>query len=258
MPRPRPEDEVREDEPAHFGQPTASTKLQAERSAFRASMQAELEDWRQKAIHLQALVEQQRRETERLELALEEQASEAAHLQSTLEKQREETLRLHLQLEEQRAQVDQTQGEAMERQEQALRLQAEMDNFRKRQQRLAADQAETERLRLLGDFVRVVDDLERALAAPARESETLRQGVALTLRSARQLLQREGVEPIRAKDQPFDPAWHEAVATVPAADAAGENGRQPDPDTVIQVLEPGYRLGDRLLRPARVVVAVER
>ncbi len=131
-----------------------------------------------------------------------------------------------------------------------LRLQAEMDNYRKRQQRLAQDQIEGERQRLLTAFLRVVDDLERALAAATGDTEGLRQGVELTHRAALQLLGKEGVEQIQAMGQSFDPEWHEAIATV------GRNGSQVGPDTVVQVMEPGYRLGDRLLRPAKVIVAL--
>jgi molecular chaperone GrpE len=154
----------------------------------------------------------------------------------------------------------------------ALRLQAEMDNYRKRQQRLAQVEIQSERQRLLGNFLEIVDDLERALAAhdaagaaspddrhgtgnrhiktgpPSRAD--LYRGVELTHRSALHLLQKEGVEPIHAENQPFDPNWHEAVTTVP------RNGHQVDPGTVTQVLQAGYRLGDHLLRPAKVVVAI--
>jgi molecular chaperone GrpE len=217
-----------------------------------------MDAWREKAARLQAQVEEQRTEAVQLELALQEQASETGRLQSALEEQREESRHLRIQLEEQHAQAEKAQAEARDRQEQALRLQAEMDNYRKRQQRLATDQTQAERQRLLADFLRVVDNLERALAAPAGDDETLRQGVALTHRAALQLLQREDVEPIQAEHQPFDPNWHEAVATVRAKDAAGDSDHPPDPDTVIQVLEPGYRRGGQLLRPARVVVAVEK
>ncbi len=140
--------------------------------------------------------------------------------------------------------------EAAEWRERALRLQADMDNFRKRQQRLAQDQIEAERYRLLGGFLRVVDDLERALAAPAAGTAGLREGIELTHRVAMQLLQQEGVEQIEAKNRAFDPNWHEAIATV------GHNGDQAGMSTVVEVVEPGYRLGERLLRPARVVVAV--
>ncbi len=132
----------------------------------------------------------------------------------------------------------------------ALRLQAEMDNYRKRQRRLAQDQVEAQRDRLLGLFLLVVDDLERALEAPAGDPQALREGVELTRRAALQRLRNEGVTRIEALGQPFDPHRHDAVSTVP------HDGTGAGPDTVVQVLEPGYRLGERLLRPARIVVAV--
>ncbi len=144
----------------------------------------------------------------------------------------------------------------------ALRAQAEMDNYRKRQQRWAQDQIEAERHRLLGAYLQVVDDLERALAAPAvddapshqgtalRNGAGLRAGVELTHRAAMQFLQKEGVEPIEARYQPFDPNWHEAVATT------RRNGSGLPSGTVLEVLETGYRLDGRLLRPAKVIVAV--
>jgi molecular chaperone GrpE len=125
-----------------------------------------------------------------------------------------------------------------------------MANYRKRQQRLAQAEIEAERQRLLSAFLPVVDDLGRALHAPAGDAEAMRQGVQMTHRAALQTLQREGVEQIRADKQPFDPAWHDAVATV------GRNGSNVAPNTVVRVLEPGYRLGDQLLRPAKVVVAI--
>jgi molecular chaperone GrpE len=132
----------------------------------------------------------------------------------------------------------------------ALRQQAEMDNYRKRQRRLAQDQIEVERQRLLGLYLPLLDDLERALAAPAGDFQGLRRGVEMAHRAALQRLRAEGVERIDAQGQPFDPGWHDAVSTVPS------NGKGPASGTVVQVLEPGYRLGERLLRPARVVVAV--
>jgi molecular chaperone GrpE len=135
----------------------------------------------------------------------------------------------------------------------ALRLQAEMDNYRKRQQRLAQGQVEEERIRLLGTLLSVVDDIERALVVEPEgmgSEDGLRRGVELTHRAALQILGKEGVERIEADGRPFDPRWHEAVSILP------RNGSGVDPDTVIQVLAPGYRLGERLLRPARVVVAV--
>jgi molecular chaperone GrpE len=143
-----------------------------------------------------------------------------------------------------------TRGELEAWKEKALRLQAEMENYRRRQRRLAQDQIDTEKERLLRAFLSVIDDLERALAGPAGNGQALHQGIQLTHRAAQQMMEREGVEPINAQDHPFDPNWHEAVATV------GYNRESAAPGTVVQVIEPGYRLGDQLLRPAKVVVAV--
>ncbi len=131
----------------------------------------------------------------------------------------------------------------------ALRLQAEIENFRKRQKRLGQDRIEENRARLLRNFLMIADDLERALAAEAASDGSLREGVEVTQRSLRSLLKKEGVEPIEAVGQAFDPEWHEAVATVPHTQVDA------DRDTVVEVTQPGYRLDGRLLRPARVIVA---
>jgi len=125
-----------------------------------------------------------------------------------------------------------------------------MENFRKRQQRLADERIAADRERLLRDFLRVADNLERALNTDGTDAESLRQGVDLTHQTLMRLLEQEEAEPIQAAGEPFDPAWHEAVSTVPHEQAGVE------PDTVVGVVEAGYYLGDRLLRPARVVVAV--
>ena len=130
----------------------------------------------------------------------------------------------------------------------ALRLQAEMENFRKRQQRLADERVTADRERLLRGFLSVADDLERALNTDGTDVESLRKGVDLTYQALMRLLEREKAEPIQAEGQPFDPSWHEAVGTLPHQYAGA------DPDTVIEVVQTGYRLGDRLLRPARVIV----
>ena len=126
------------------------------------------------------------------------------------------------------------------------RLAAEFDNYRKRaardQQSLVARAAE----RLVKELLPVLDDLERALeAAEAHEEAKLEEGVALVHRSLADALSREGLEEI-ATDGPFDPHVHEALLSQPSEAEEG---------TVIEVLQKGYRLGDRVLRPARVVVA---
>jgi molecular chaperone GrpE len=131
----------------------------------------------------------------------------------------------------------------------ALRLQAEIENFRKRQRRLAEDRIEADRARLLRNFLMIADDLERALRAEGDEQGALREGVRVTQRSLKQLLKQEGVEPIAAEGETFDPAWHEAVGTVPHQRVEAEQG------TVVDVTQLGYRVDGRLLRPARVIVA---
>lgn len=131
----------------------------------------------------------------------------------------------------------------------ALRLEAEMDNFRKRLQRLADERIASDRERLLRSFLAVADNLARALAADGADLESLRAGVNLTYHDIIRLLDREGAEPVPAQGARFDPTWHEAVGTVPHHTAGVE------PDTVVEVVQTGYRIGERLLRPARVIVA---
>jgi molecular chaperone GrpE len=144
---------------------------------------------------------------------------------------------------------DELEAELEEWRDRALRLQAEMENFRKRQQRLAEERVQANQGRLLRSFLTVADDLERALSVRSNDNQSLREGVELTYRSLKQLLKQEGVEQIEAKGETFDPAWHEAVATVPHEEVSV------DEDTIVEVAQQGYQVGGRLLRPARVVVA---
>ena len=122
---------------------------------------------------------------------------------------------------------------------------AEMDNARKRLQRRSDDEREAVRRRLLLRFLGVLDNLERAVAYD--DSEDLRAGLAATLRDFESALADEGVVAISTVGRPFDANVAEAVDT-----------RQADgiPDeTVLDQSRRGYRIGDRILRPARVVVA---
>jgi molecular chaperone GrpE len=126
------------------------------------------------------------------------------------------------------------------------RVQAEFDNYRKRaardQQSLVARAHE----RLVKELLPVLDDLERALeAAEAHEEAKLEEGVALVARSFAAVLQKEGLQEV-ATDGKFDPHVHEALLSQPSEAEEG---------SVIEVLQKGYRLGDRVIRPARVVIA---
>jgi molecular chaperone GrpE len=129
----------------------------------------------------------------------------------------------------------------------AKRLQADMDNFRKRQRRQAEEAAQTERERMLRLILPVADNLTRALSQQQSPDEGLRLGIELTQRELNRLLEAEGVTRIETVGHSFDPDWHEALAALPTPGVA--------PNTIIEEVEAGYRLADKLLRPARVVVA---
>jgi molecular chaperone GrpE len=131
----------------------------------------------------------------------------------------------------------------------ALRAMAEFDNYRKRIERERKELADFVAFELLHDLLPLVDDLERALAA-AEGTQTVagyRAGVELIHKQLNELLRKKGVTPIEAKGADFDPHVHQAVATEPSADHRDNE--------VIEELRRGYRLGDRLLRPAMVKVA---
>ena len=128
----------------------------------------------------------------------------------------------------------------------AKRQQAEMDNFRKRQQRRADEAVSAERERLLRLMLPAVDNLTRALKQEPTAEDSLRQGVELTRREFDRILTAEGVTRIETVGSEFDPEWHEALATVP---------NQGEPNTVVEEIEAGYKLNDKLLRPAKVIVS---
>src|SRR5215203_1175783 len=126
------------------------------------------------------------------------------------------------------------------------RVQAEFENFRKRAARDQASLVVRAHERLVKELLPVLDDLERALeAAEAHEEAKLEEGVALVARSLADTLRKEGLEEV-ATDGRFDPHVHEALLSQPS---------EADEGAVIEVIQKGYRLGDRVLRPARVVVA---
>ena len=129
------------------------------------------------------------------------------------------------------------------------RVAAEFDNYRKRAARDQADLVTRANERLAKALVPVLDDLERALdAANEHEEATLEEGVRLVHRQLADVLTRAGLAEIETEGQ-FDPHVHEALLSQPSDAEEG---------SVIEVIQKGYRLGDRVLRPARVVVAAAR
>jgi molecular chaperone GrpE len=130
------------------------------------------------------------------------------------------------------------------------RTRADFENYQKRNQREREQERRYWHAPLALDLLPVLDNLDRALAAArqAGEAGPLVQGVGLVQTQLLDLLRRHGITPIEALDQPFDPNQHQAVMQQPTAERP--------PNTVVQVLEQGFLIQDRVLRPAKVVVAV--
>ncbi len=137
--------------------------------------------------------------------------------------------------------------------EQLARLAADFDNFRKRESRERAEAWGRAKADLVEKLLPALDDLRRvahpeaAEAPPGSPVRALLEGVALVERKLLEALNREGLREIEALDATFDPTLHEAILTQPTDDPLLV-GR------VAHVVEPGYRFGDRLIRPAKVVV----
>ena len=146
------------------------------------------------------------------------------------------------------AQVEELEQSLAEAKDQALRAAAEAQNVRRR----AEQEAEKARKFALEKFVKellpVVDSLEKALESMQDDaSEAHREGVSMTLKMQLDVLNKFGVESIEPQGEPFDPQVHEAMAMVPNPEL--------DPNTVMDVMQKGYLLNGRLVRPAMVVVS---
>ncbi|HEV8202391.1 MAG TPA: nucleotide exchange factor GrpE [Candidatus Polarisedimenticolia bacterium] len=128
-----------------------------------------------------------------------------------------------------------------------LRAHAETSNVRKQMDREAVERRVRETTERLRALLPVLDSLERAIQSPGWGDDGLRQGVALTLQQMLEVLGRDGLKPVDSQGRKFDPQVHEAVETVTTAEA-------PE-GTVIEEMQRGYLLRDRLVRPALVKVA---
>lgn len=150
-----------------------------------------------------------------------------------------------------RGALDEASSELDRHREAMLRMQAEMENLRKR---MAREQEKSRKFaleRLMKDLLQVRDSLERGLEVgdEAATVDGLREGKALTLKVLNKVMADHGLEVIDPLGQPFDPEWHEAMTVAPSKDH--------DENTVIEVLQKGFKLHDRLVRPARVVVSTK-
>jgi molecular chaperone GrpE len=127
-----------------------------------------------------------------------------------------------------------------------LRARAEADNIRRRSEQEIAQARKFAVERMASDLLPVVDSLEASLAAANVTTETLRDGVELTLKQLRSVLEARAIVAIDPAGQKFDPHQHQAMSAI-ESDA--------EPNTVLQVFQKGYRLHERVIRPALVAVA---
>jgi molecular chaperone GrpE len=146
------------------------------------------------------------------------------------------------------AQLGQAQQEAADNWNKYLRERAEMDNFRKRQERLSADRVAREKKALILKVLDVMDNVDRALVyQETMDKQALQHTLRMLLWQLNEVMRVEGLTPVPAVGEAFDPYVHEAVEAV-------ENSGQPEGTVVEEVLK-GYKMGDETLRPARVKVS---
>ncbi len=141
------------------------------------------------------------------------------------------------------------EAELSEAQERVLRTAADAENFKKRLQREKEEQTRYANESFIRELLTVIDNLERALEHSGSESdqEGLVEGLNMTLKSFLDTLTRFGCTQVEAEGKPFDPNFHEAVSQEESADH--------EPNTVLNELQKGYMLKERLLRPAMVLVS---
>ena len=143
--------------------------------------------------------------------------------------------------------ISRLEEELEELRDRSIRTLADFENYRRRAERERDELRRYAAFEAMSDFLPVLDNLERALSAGG-SADDVRVGVEMIRRQMRDLLRQRGVAPVEALGEPFDPTLHEAVA------------RDEDPDvdvpTVIEEMQRGYRMHDRLLRPALVKVAM--
>ncbi|WP_018718306.1 nucleotide exchange factor GrpE [Arhodomonas aquaeolei] len=149
-----------------------------------------------------------------------------------------------------RTQLEEAQAKAEENWNQLLRVRAEMENVRRRAERDVEQARRYGVEKFAGELLAVRDSLEMGVNAAQEEGadvEKLREGSELTLRMLQQAMEKFDIQALDPTGEKFDPSRHEAMAAQESAEH--------EPNTVLQVVQKGYLLGDRLLRPAMVIVS---
>ena len=146
--------------------------------------------------------------------------------------------------------LEDVRGKADEHWNQCLRLQADMENLRKRSERELSNAHKFALERFAQDLLPVRDSLEMGLAAFDNENaeiDTLRDGIELTLQMLSSVMGKFEIQEVNPQDERFDPDFHQAMSIQERADV--------EPNTVVTVVQKGYLLNDRLIRPAMVIVS---
>ncbi|QDT66607.1 nucleotide exchange factor GrpE [Calycomorphotria hydatis] len=148
-------------------------------------------------------------------------------------------------------QLEATRAERDEQKDKLLRATAEMENFKKRVERERAEEYKYRASGVARDLLPVIDNLKRALDAAGKSGnlDELVTGVEMVAKQFEDALASHGVTKIASEGTKFDPNLHEALTQVPSAEH--------EPMTVMQVIESGYQVHDRVLRPSKVIVSAE-
>ncbi|MCG6900366.1 MAG: nucleotide exchange factor GrpE [Gammaproteobacteria bacterium] len=146
--------------------------------------------------------------------------------------------------------LEDARGKADDHWGQVVRLQADMENLRKRSERDLANAHKFALERFASELLPVKDSLEMGLAAfdlEGADSDKLREGVALTLQMLTSALDKAAISEVNPQDEPFNPDFHQAMSMQERDDV--------EPNTVVTVVQKGYTLNGRLIRPAMVIVS---
>ncbi|CZQ83223.1 nucleotide exchange factor GrpE [Trichococcus collinsii] len=148
------------------------------------------------------------------------------------------------------SEVDTLKATLSETEDRLLRLQAELANIQKRNAKERQDAAKFRSQSLAQELLPVMDSLERALAIEVEDEKSLnlKKGLEMVMNLFTEAFAKEGISPIDPIDQPFDPNFHQSIQMQPAAEGQA-------PDAVVAVVQKGYTLKERVLRPAMVIVA---
>ncbi|MCO7175671.1 nucleotide exchange factor GrpE [Sporolactobacillus kofuensis] len=174
---------------------------------------------------------------------------ESEHAESSNDESSDSQDSLLKKIAEQTAEIEALKAQVDENNNRWLRTQADFDNFRKRTTKEKADSRKFRAQDLVSDMLEILDNFQRALAVEtvSEDGQALKKGMEMVLSKLENALKKEGVEEIPSLHQPFDPNVHQAVMQ--------EESAEHESGTVTQVLQAGYTLNGRVIRPAMVKVS---